>query len=72
MPAFTVPTRIDEMVAQKPDVSYGIFPLILAHLNQIEPWWFVLKNWMKQRWDKFECFCDCVDAPFQKCPNVHA
>ncbi|PSO87523.1 MAG: hypothetical protein BRC43_08740, partial [Cyanobacteria bacterium QS_3_48_167] len=29
---------------QQRDVSYGIFLPILAYLNKIEPWWFVLKN----------------------------
>lgn len=31
-------------------------------LNQIEHWWFVLKNWMRQRWEEFESFrslCRC-------------
>jgi hypothetical protein len=23
-------------------------------LNEIETWWFVLKNWMRQRWDEFD------------------
>ncbi|MBD3885558.1 IS630 family transposase, partial [Phormidium tenue FACHB-886] len=32
----------------------------------------VLKNWMRQRWDEFENFRDCVDAAFKYCPNVHA
>jgi transposase len=39
-------------------------------LNKIERWWFVLKNWMRQRWDEFETFRDCVDAAFKYCPNV--
>ncbi|MBD1852628.1 IS630 family transposase, partial [Cyanobacteria bacterium FACHB-502] len=34
--------------------------------------WFVLKNWMRQRWDEFETFRDCVDAAFKNCPNVIA
>lgn len=41
-------------------------------LNQIEHWWFVLKNWMRQRWEEFESFRDCVDAAFKLCPNVTA
>ena len=44
-------------------MSYGIFLPILAYLNQIEPWWFVLKNGMK-RWDELERFRDGVDAAF--------
>ncbi len=37
-----------------------------------EHWWFVLKNWMRQRWSEFETFRDCVDAAFRVCPNVSA
>ena len=40
--------------------------------NPIENWWFVLKNWMRQRWDEFDNFRDCVDAAFAACPNVSA
>ena len=40
--------------------------------NPIENWWFVLKNWMRQRWDEFDNFRDCVDAAFTACPNVSA
>ena len=57
---------------QRRDVSCGILTPILAYLNQIEPWWFVLKNGMKQRWEELERFRDCVDAAFQQCPNVFA
>lgn len=39
--------------------------------NPIENWWFVLKNWMRQRWDEFDSFRDCVDAAFAVCPNVY-
>ncbi|NES97078.1 MAG: IS630 family transposase, partial [Desertifilum sp. SIO1I2] len=39
-------------------------------LNKIEHWWFVLKNWMRQRWDEFASFRDCVDSAFHFCPNV--
>jgi len=41
-------------------------------VNKISHWWFVLKNWMRQRWDKFVNFRDCVDAAFKQCPNVLA
>ncbi len=40
--------------------------------NKIEHWWFVLKNWMRQRWNEFDSFRDCVDAAFKQCPNVYA
>jgi transposase len=43
-----------------------------ADLNNIEHWWFVLKNWMRQRWDEFDSFRDCVDAAFKQCPSVYA
>nr|MBE9190677.1 IS630 family transposase [Gloeocapsopsis crepidinum LEGE 06123]MBE9192699.1 IS630 family transposase [Gloeocapsopsis crepidinum LEGE 06123]MBE9193164.1 IS630 family transposase [Gloeocapsopsis crepidinum LEGE 06123]MBE9193706.1 IS630 family transposase [Gloeocapsopsis crepidinum LEGE 06123] len=39
---------------------------------EIEHWWFTLKNWMRQRWDEFDNFRDCVDAAFKECPNVYA
>jgi transposase len=41
-------------------------------LNDIEHWWSVLKNWMRQRWEAFESARDCVDAAFRDCPNVSA
>jgi transposase len=41
-------------------------------LNEIEHWWFVLKNWLRQRWDEFETFRACVDAAFRSCPNLFA
>ena len=40
-------------------------------LNPIEHWWFVLKNWMRQRWDEFANFCDCVDTAFKQYSKVH-
>lgn len=41
-------------------------------LNKIENWWAVLKTWMKQRLKEFKTVRECVDAAFQKCPNVCA
>lgn len=41
-------------------------------LNKIERWWFILKNWIKQRLKDFDNFRDCVDAAFRECPNVMA
>jgi transposase len=40
--------------------------------NKIEHWWFALKNWMRQRWDEFDDFRDCVDTAFKNTPNVFA
>ncbi|MBE9171472.1 hypothetical protein IQ238_29630 [Pleurocapsales cyanobacterium LEGE 06147] len=31
----------------------------------------MLKNWIKQRWDEFDSFRDCVDVAFKQFPNVH-
>jgi len=41
-------------------------------LNEIEHQWFGLKNWMRQSWDKFESFRECVDAAFKKRLNAIA
>lgn len=63
--------RIEDLVAQA-NCELWYLPTYSPDLNKIERWWFVLKNWMKQRWDEFETFRDCVDAAFRKCPNVSA
>jgi transposase len=62
---------INEIVALS-GCEIWYLPTYSPDLNKIERWWFVLKNWMKQRWDEFETFRDCVDAAFNKCPNVCA
>lgn len=41
-------------------------------LNEIEHWWFPLKNAMRKTRDQFETFRDCVDAAFQNHPNVYS
>jgi len=75
---------IEEIVAQagceiwylppySPESSRGkLPPAISIDLNEIEHWWFALKNWMRQRWDEFDNFRNCVDAAFKNCPNVIA
>lgn len=62
---------ISDLVAQA-GCELWYLPTYSPDLNKIERWWFVLKNWMKQRWNKFETFRECVDAAFKYCPNVYA
>ncbi len=60
---------IEEIVAAAGcDIWY--LPPYSPDLNQIEHCWFVLNNWMRQRWDEFEHCGECVDAAWHKCPNV--
>ena len=60
---------IEDMVAAA-GCEFWYLPPYSPDLNKIERWWFVLKNWMRQRWDEFDSFRECVDAAFNQCPNV--
>lgn len=62
---------IEDIVAQA-GCELWYLPPYSPDLNEIEQWWFVLKNWLRQRWGEFESFRDCVDAAFRHCPNVLA
>ena len=62
---------IEELVSEA-GCEIWYLPPYSPDLNKIERWWFVLKNWMKQRWDEFETFRECVDSAFKNCPNVYA
>jgi transposase len=62
---------IEEIVAEA-GCEIWYLPPYSPDLNEIEHYWFGLKNWMRQRWDEFDSFRDCVDAAFKECPNMIA
>jgi transposase len=59
-----------EEIATAAGCEIWYLPPYSPDLNPIEHWWFVLKNWLRQRWDEFANFRDCVDAAFKQCPKV--
>ena len=61
---------IEEVVAAA-GCELWYLPAYCPDLNKIEHWWFVLKNWMRQRWDEFDSFRDCVEAAFKNSPNIY-
>lgn len=65
-------SQLIEELAAEIDCEIWYLPPYSPDLNAIENWWFVLKNWMRQRWEEFDTFRDCVDAAFKHCPNVAA
>lgn len=69
--SFHKSAHIEELVAEA-GCELWYLPPYSPDLNKIEHWWFVLKNWMWQRWDEFETFRECVDAAFKESPNVYA
>jgi hypothetical protein len=60
---------IEDLIAQfgcellyLPPYSPDFNPYAFGGAKPYENWWFVLKNWMKQRWDEFDNFHDCADC----------
>jgi transposase len=68
--SFQYSQAIEEMVAEVGCEIWHL-PAYSSDFNKIERWWFILKNWMKQRWEEFENFRDCVDAAFKNRPNIY-
>jgi len=62
---------IEDRVAQA-ECELWYLPTYSPDFNKIERWWFILKNWMRQRWDEFDSFRECVDVAFNQRPNVYA
>ena len=62
---------IEEIVEQAGcEILY--LPPYSPDLNEIEHWWFPLKNEMRKRRHEFEIFRDCVDSAFKNHPNVYS
>jgi len=57
-----------EQIMAEAGCDLSIFPLFFhPNLNLIEHWWFVLKNWMWQRWTNLSAFM--IVCAFKHCPN---
>jgi transposase len=69
--SFHYSEAIEQMVAEA-GCELWYLPKYSPDLNEIEHRWFPLKNWMRQRWNEFNSFRDCVDGAFQNCPNILA
>ncbi len=65
-------SQVSEEIVAQASCEIWYLPPYSPDFNKIERWWFVLKNWMRQRWDEFDNFRDCVDAAFKNCPNIYA
>ena len=63
--------RIETLISEA-GCELWYLPTYSPDLNKIEHWWFVLKNIMRQTWDEFQTFRDCVDAAFRNHPNVYS
>ena len=62
---------IDEMVAEA-DCEILFLPPYSPDLNEIEHWWFPLKNQMRKTRGEFDSFRECVDSAFKNHPNVYS
>lgn len=60
---------IEELVSEA-GCELLYLPSYSPDLNEIEHWWFPLKNEMRKSRDEFESFRECVDSAFKNHPNV--